>query len=62
MSTSEEPIPASIAGSLPGAAAERAELVGVRFDAAPRDIADAINRFLTKPKKRRWFSKVDNWE
>jgi len=62
MSTSEEPIPESIAENLHGAAAEGAELVGTSVDAEPEKIVDAINRFLTKPKKGGWFSKVDNWD
>ncbi len=62
MSTSEEPLSDSIAENLHGTAAEGAELVGTSVDAEPSAIADAINRFLTKPKKSGWFSKVDNWD
>lgn len=62
MSTSEEPIPESIVENLHGAATEGAEIVGLSVDAKPEEIVDAINRFLTKPKKPGWFSKVDNWD
>jgi hypothetical protein len=62
MSTSEEQIPESLAENLHGAAAEGAALVGTSVDAATEDIVDAINRFLTKPKKGGWFAKIDNWE
>ncbi len=62
MSTSESPVSKEIAGNLAGAAEEGAELVGVKVDAAPKVIVDAINRFLSKPKKAGWFKKVDNWD
>lgn len=62
MSTSEEAIPESITNHLHGAATEGAELIGTSVDAEPEKIVDAINRFLTKPKKGGWFSKIDNWD
>ena len=62
MSTSEEPIPESIANNLLGAARDGAELVGTSVDAEPDKIVEAIDRFLTNPKKRGWFSKIDNWD
>jgi len=31
------------------------------LDTLPETIIDAINRFLTKPKKGGWLFKVDNW-
>lgn len=61
MSTSESPVPKSVAGNLSGAAEEGAELVGVTVDAEPHDIVAAIDRFLSKPTKAGWFKKVDNW-
>lgn len=62
MATSESPISELIAENLSGAATEGAELVGISVDAEPKEIVDAINRFLTQPKKAGWFSKVDNWQ
>ncbi len=61
MNITEAPIEPNIAELLPGAAKEGADLVGVSVDDQPAEIIQAINDFLAKPPKKRWFRKVDNW-
>jgi hypothetical protein len=60
MRISEQPLDPEIASNLIGAAAEGAALVGVKPDAEPLKIVEAINAFVAKPPKS-WFKKVDNW-
>lgn len=61
MSTSEEPLPESIAENIPGAAAEGAELVGISVDAEPQEIVAAINDFLTTANKSDAVADIDLW-
>ena len=49
----EEEVASSTLESIEGAAGEGADLVGVRGDATPVEIVAAINRFVSKPPKRR---------
>lgn len=56
----EEEIPASMLANIEGSAAEGADLVGVAVDAAPLEIVAAVNKFVSKPPKRR-SGRVDNW-
>lgn len=62
MNTTEAPIPPSILQNLTGAAKEGADLVGVSMDDESSVIVDAVDRFLSKPKKSRGLHKIDNWE
>lgn len=67
MSTTEIPVPDSIAEGLVGAAGEGADLLGISADDEPSKVIEAVNRFLEPPKKKSWFSKAkvnpetDNW-
>ena len=60
MNISEQPIDPEITSNLAGASAEGAAMIGVKPDADPLSIVEAINTFVAKPPKG-WFRKVDNW-
>ena len=58
---SEVPIDDIILENIPGAAQEGADLIAVSMDSSPLDIVRAIDAFVSKPPKKRWFKKTDNW-
>jgi hypothetical protein len=60
MRITEHPLAPEILSNLAGSAIEGAALAGVRPDAEPLKMVEAINTFVAKPSKS-WFRKVDNW-
>ena len=60
MRVTEEEVAPSTLASIEGAAGEGADLVGVRIDAPASEVIAAINKFVSKPPKRR-RGRVDNW-
>lgn len=61
MSITEKPPSQVILDNIPGAAAEGAELLGIRVDDEPPNIVKAINDFLMK-ERRTPTAGVDKWE
>jgi hypothetical protein len=60
MHVTEEAIADRMLANIEGAAGEGAELVGVELDATPLEIITALNKFVSKPPRRR-SKQVDNW-
>jgi hypothetical protein len=61
MHVTEVPMEEIYTKHIPGAAKEGAGMLGVSVEAEPIRIVEAINEFIAKPPKKKWFQRIDNW-